>query len=121
MKTRYKMNILFLINAIIVGILSLGAAFFTLVPLLMGFTEPHRILSVVTQNYTMIGLWLIYFSSIVFLPVTLKKRDKKWTIVFSIFVAGIGIFVLFITGIFSCWESEMLKFLGIDYNERLRC
>ena len=121
MKTRSKVNILFLINAIIVGILSLGAAFFTLGPLLMGFTEPHRILSVVTQNYAMIGLWLIYFTSIAFLPVTLKKRNKKWAIIFGIFVAGIVIFVLFITGVLSCWESGMLKFLGMDYNERLRC
>ena len=121
MKIRYKANILFLINAIMVGILSLGAAFFTLVPLLMGFIEPHRIVSVVTQNYAMIGLWLIYFTSITFLPITFKKRDRKLTIAFGIFVVGIVIFVLFITGIFSCWESGILKFFGLDYNARLRC
>ena len=121
MKIRCTVNILFLINAIIVGILSLGATFFTLGPLLMGFTEPYRIVSVVTQNYAMIGLWLIYFASIAFLPITFKKRDKKLTIAFGIFVAGIVIFVLFITGIFSCWESGMLKFFGLNYNERFRC
>ena len=121
MKTRYKVNILFLTNAIIVGILSLGVAFFTLVPLLMGFTEPQRILSVVTQNYAMIGLWLIYFVSIAFLPITFKKKDKKWKITYCIFVVSIIIFVLFITGIFFCWESEILRFFGMDYNDRLRC
>ena len=121
MKSKYEVNILFLINAIIVGILSLGAGFFTLVPLLMGFTEPQRILSVVTQNYAMIGLWIIYFTNIVFLPITFKKKDKEWKIVYGIFVVSIVIFVLFITGIFSCWESEILRLFGMDYNERLRC
>jgi len=120
-KTRYKVNVLFLINAIIVGILSLGAGFFTLVPLLMGFTEPQRILSVVTQNYAMIGLWLIYFANIAFLPITFKKKDKEWKIVYGIFVFSIVIFVLFITGVFFCWESEILRLFGMDYNERLRC
>lgn len=121
MKTRYNLNILFLINAIIVGILSLGAVFFTLVPLIMGFTEPERILSGVTQNYAMIGLWIIYFTSIVFLPITLKKKDKKWMILFGVFVMGIVIFVLFIVGILSCWEASILKFFGMDFNDRLRC
>ena len=121
MKSRYKVNISFLINAVIVGILSLGATFFTLVPLIMGFTEPQRILSAVTQNYAMIGLWIIYFSSITFLPITLNKTSKKWKIVFGIFVIGIIIFILFITGIFSCWESALYKVLGMDYNDRLRC
>ena len=121
MKSKYKVNILFLINAIIVGILSLGAAFFTLVPLLMGFTEPSRILSVVTQNYAMIGLWIIYFISIIFLPITLKKKDRKWTIAYGVFVIGIVIFVVFITGMFSCWESALYQFFEMDYNDRLRC
>lgn len=121
MKTGYKVNVLFLINATIVGILSLGAAFFTFVPLLMGFTEPQRILSVVTQNYAMIGLWLIYFANIAFLPITFKKKDKEWKMAYGIFVFSIVIFVLFITGIFSCWESEILRLFGMDYNERLRC
>ncbi len=121
MKTKYKVNVLFLINAIIVGILSLGAAFFTLVPLLMGFTEPQRILSVVTQNYAMIGLWIIYFINIIFLPITFKKEDKKWKIAYGIFVVGIVIFVIFITEIFACWESALSRFFGMDYNDRLRC
>lgn len=121
MKSRYKINILFLINAILVGILSLGAVFFTLIPLIMGFTELSRILSVVTQNYAMIGLWIIYFTSIIFLPITLKKNDRKWKIVFGIFVIGIVIFVIFITGVFACWESTLSQFFGMDYNDRLRC
>ncbi len=121
MKTRYNVNILFVLNAVIVGILSLGAAFFTLVPLIMGFTEPQRILSVVTQNYAMIGLWIIYFINIVFLPITFKKKDKKVKIAYIVFVIGIVIFVMFIMGIFQCWEAMISRFLGMDYNDRIRC
>ena len=121
LKSRYKVNILFLINAVMVGILSLGVAFFTLVPLIMGFIEPQRILSAATQNYAMIGLWMIYFTSIIFLPITLNKTSRRWKIAFGIFVIGIVIFILFITGIFSCWEFGLYKFLGMDYNDRLRC
>jgi hypothetical protein len=69
----------------------------------------------------MIGLWIIYFTSIIFLPITLKKRDRKWKIVFGVFVIGIVIFILFIMGIFSCWEATLLKFFGLDYNHRIRC
>ena len=96
MKISYKVNILFLINATVVGILSLGAAFFTLVPLIMGFTESQRILSAVTQNYAMIGLWLIYFASIGFLPITRKKKDRSWKIGYAVFLIGIIIFIIII-------------------------
>ena len=121
MKIRYKINVLFLINAIIVGVLSLGAGFFTLVPLLMGFTEPQRILSVVTQNYAMIGLWIIYFANVIFLPITLKKQDKKWKIIYIVFLIGVVIFVIYITGLLQCWEAILSKFFGMDYNDRIRC
>ena len=121
MKIRFKVNVLFLINIVVVGIFSLGAAFFTLVPLMMGFTGLENILSVVTQNYAMVGLWMIYFTSIVFLPITLNRNDKKLKIMFSVFVIGIVIFLVFITGMFSCWESAFYEFFGMDYNDRLRC
>ena len=121
MKTRCDVNILFLINAILVGILSLGAAFFTLVPLIMGFTEPQRILSIVTQNHAMIELWLIYFVNIIFLPITRKKRERKWQIAYVAFLIGFIIFILFIIGALDCGQAMISKSLGMQNNERIGC
>ncbi|MCE2506424.1 MAG: hypothetical protein J4F36_08160 [Nitrosopumilaceae archaeon] len=87
----------------------------------MGFAELHRIPSIVTQNYAMIGLWIIYFVNIAFLPITFKKKDKKWKIGYIIFLIGFVIFVIHITGILSCWEAMLSRFFGLDYNSRLRC
>lgn len=121
MKTRYKINPLFTLNLGIVVFFSIGAAYFTIIPMIMWEISFDRIISGVTQNYAMIGLWLFYFASIAFLPISFKKNRKTWKIAFGIFVSGIIVFALFITGIFSCWESEILKFFGTDYNARLRC
>ncbi len=96
MKTRYNVNILFLLNAGIVGFLSVGAIYFTLIPMIMWGTSLERTISIVTQNQAMIGLWLIYFINIIFLPMTLKKRERKWQIPFIVFVISIGIFVIII-------------------------
>ena len=96
MKTRYKVNILFVLNAGIVAFLSIGAIYFTIIPMIMWETSLERIISGVTQNHAMIGLWLIYFTNIIFLPITLKKRDKKWKIGYVIFLIGIVIFITFI-------------------------
>lgn len=121
MKSRYKVHILFVLNAGIVAFLSIGAIYFTVIPMIMWGTSLERIFSMVTQNYTMIGLWIIYFINIVFLPITFKNKDKKWKITYGVFVIGIVIFVIFVTGVFSCWESALSRFFGMDYNDRLRC
>ena len=122
MKTKPLMkNTLFKINLGIVIFLSIGAAYFTLGPLIMFERDFFTVVSIVTQNYAMIGLWLIYFTNIIFLPITLKKKGRKWKIAYGVFVIGIVIFVIFITGIFSCWESALSRFFGMDYNDRLRC
>lgn len=96
MKTRYKVNILFVLNAGIVAFLSIGAAYFTLGPLIMFERDFFTVVNMATQNYAMIGLWLIYFINIIFLPITLKKRDKKWKIGYVIFLICIVTFITFI-------------------------
>ncbi len=121
MKTRYNINPFFALNAGIVAFLSIGAIYFTIIPMIMWGTSLERIISGVTQNYSMIGLWLIYFVNIIFLPITLKKQDRKWKIAYGIFVIGIVVFVIFITGVFSCWEAILSRFFGMEYNDRIRC
>ncbi len=98
MKTRYNVNILFVLNVGIVGFFSIGAIYFTIIPMIIWGTSMERIISGVTQNYAMIGLWIIYFINIIFLPTTLKKRDRKWKIAYGVFVIGIVIFVTFMMG-----------------------
>ena len=91
-----KINILFIVNSVLVGFLSIGAAYFTLIPVIMFGVDIERVGSAATQNYPMIGLWVIYFISIVFLPITLKKKVRKWQVSFIAFVTGIGIFTIVI-------------------------
>ncbi|QLH10859.1 hypothetical protein DSQ20_04760 [Nitrosarchaeum sp. AC2] len=77
MNAKMNPNILFVLNAGIVGFLSIGAVYFTIIPMIMWGTSLERIISSVTQNYAMIGLWLIYFISIIFLPITMTKKIRK--------------------------------------------
>ncbi|MGY5149685.1 MAG: hypothetical protein ACW9W3_06450 [Candidatus Nitrosopumilus sp. bin_68KS] len=124
MKTRfkipsYKTNILFVLNAVIVGILSIGVSYFTLIPLVMFDRNISDIVRMSTQNYAMIGLWIIYFANIICLPINLKKTHTNWKLGYIIFLIGIVIFVIYITGVFDCWEAMLAKFFGMDYNDRL--
>ncbi len=121
MNTSYNINILFLINIVIVGFLSIGAVYFTILPMIMWQTSLERTISAATQNIAMIGMWLFYFMNIVFLPITHKKRERKWKIVYAIFLIGFVIFVLFIIGMLDCWQATISKFFGMEYNERIRC
>lgn len=121
MRTKYKVNILFLLNAGIVGFLSIGAIYFTLLPLVMWGLNPERVVSAATQNISMIGLWLIYFTNIIFLPITRKKRERKWQIAYVVFLIGFVIFILFIIGAFDCGQAMISKSFGLEYNERIRC
>lgn len=126
MKTRYKIpsyktNILFMLNAVIVGILSVGASYFTLVPLIMFDRNASDIVRMATQNYAMVGLWIIYFANIICLPINLKRTHTNWKLGYIIFLIGIVIFVIYITGIFDCWEAVVYRFFGMDYNDRIRC
>lgn len=71
MKTKPLMkNTLFKINLGIVIFFSIGAGYFTIVPMIMWERDLFHVFSMVTQNATMIGLWMLYFASIVFLPLT---------------------------------------------------
>ena len=63
-------NTLFKINLGIVIFLSIGAGYFTLVLMIMWERDLFHIFRVVTQNGTMIGLWIVYFASIGFLPLS---------------------------------------------------
>ncbi|MCV0409639.1 hypothetical protein [Nitrosopumilus sp.] len=126
MKTRFKIpscktNILFILNAVLVGILSIGASYFTLVPLVMFDRNISDIVRMSTQNYAMIGLWIIYFANIICLPINLKKTHTNWKLGYILFLIGIMIFVIYITGVFDCWEAMVSKFFGMDYNDRIRC
>lgn len=96
MKTRYKINPFFGLNVGIVTFLSLGAAYFTILPMIMWGVSFDRVISGATQNHAMIGLWLIYFANIIFLPITLKKTDRTWKTIYVIFLIGVVVFVIFI-------------------------
>ncbi|MCV0431849.1 hypothetical protein [Nitrosopumilus sp.] len=91
-----KTNILFLINLGLVIFLSLGAAYFTIIPMIMWGSSIDRVVSASTQNYPMIGLWLIYFANLVFLLLNLKRQTKKLKIGYVAFLAGVVIFVAII-------------------------
>ncbi|AJM93055.1 hypothetical protein [Nitrosopumilus piranensis] len=91
-----KINVLFLINLGLVVFFSIGAAYFTLLPMVMLDASPDRVVSAATQNFPMIGLWLIYFANIVFLPLNLKRQTKKLKIVYVAFLLGITVFVVII-------------------------
>ena len=49
------MNLLFAINVGIVIFCSLGAAYFTIVPMIMWGSSVEKVVSASTQNYPMIG------------------------------------------------------------------
>lgn len=68
MKTKPLMkNTLFKINLGVVIFLSIGANYFTIIPMMMWNLDLFHVIRMVTQNYAMIGMWIIYFTSIVFL------------------------------------------------------
>lgn len=96
MKTRYKINPFFGLNVGIVAFLSLGAAYFAILPMIMWNVSFDRMVSGVTQNYAMIGLWLIYFTNIAFLPITMKKTDKTWRAAYAVFLIGVVVFIILI-------------------------
>ena len=93
---KMKTNVFFLINLTIVLFFSFGAAYFTIIPMILWDTSLDRVVSASTQNYPMIGLWLVYFANIVFLPFTFKRQTMKLKIGYAIFLAGIVIFVVII-------------------------
>ncbi len=98
-KSKVIKRILLILNSILVSILSIGAAYFGLLPLIYGWIELDRIGSVVTQNEAMKGLWIFYFFSIVFL-IASRKFDNKILYLSNIAFLTIFIFfVLLITGI----------------------
>lgn len=71
MKTKPLMkNTLFKINIGIVIFLSIGAGYFTLIPLVMFERDFFTVVGIVTQNATMIGLWIVYLTAIAFLPLS---------------------------------------------------
>ena len=121
MISKFNVNILFLLNAGIVGFLSIGAIYFTLLPMILWELTPERVISATTQNVPMIGLWLIYFVNIIFLPITRKKRERKWQISYIVFLIGFVIFVLFIIGALDCGQAIISKSFGMEYNERIGC
>jgi hypothetical protein len=96
MKTRYKINPFFGLNVGIVVFLSLGAAYFTIMPMIMWNVSFDRMVSGATQNHPMIGLWLIYFANIAFLPITMKKTDRMWRTTYVVFLIGVVTFIIFI-------------------------
>jgi len=113
--------IAFGINLLLVGILSSGAAFFTLVPFVMGFTEPHRIISMVTQNMAMKGLWIFYFINIVFLVLNWKYVNKILNITYLAIFGSFVLFVVFITGVLpDCLSMDISILFGI-LDETYRC
>lgn len=121
MKTRCNLNILFLFNAVIVTLLSIGAAYFMLIGMILFGMSIEDAISAGTQNYAMIGLWLIYFTSIVYVPILRTNRGKKIKITYVVGVISSIIFVLYIMGLLQCWEATILKNFGMDYNHRIRC
>lgn len=91
-------RILLILNSILVSILSVGAAYFGLLPLIFGRIGLDRIGSVVTQNEAMKGLWIFYFFSVVFL-IASRKFDNKILCLSNIaFLIIFIFFVLLITG-----------------------
>lgn len=96
MKPKYRINPLFGLNVGIVAFLSLGAAYFAIMPMIMWNVSFDRMVSGVTQNYAMIGLWLIYFTNIAFLPITMKKIDRVWRTTYVVFLICIVVFIIFI-------------------------
>ena len=91
-------RILLILNSILVSILSMGAAYFGLLPLVFGWIELDRIASAVTQNEAMKGLWMFYFFSIVFLIASIKFDSKILYLSNIAFLAILIFFVLLITG-----------------------
>lgn len=63
-------NTLFKINLGIVIFLSIGAGYFTIVPMMLWEHNLFHVFSMVTQNAAMISLWILYFASIMVLPLT---------------------------------------------------
>lgn len=96
MNARHKINPFFGINVGIVAFLSLGATYFAILPMIMWNVSFDRMVSGVTQNYAMIGLWLIYFTNIAFLPITMKKIDRMWRTTYVVFLIGVIVFIIFI-------------------------
>ncbi len=100
-KNKVIKRILLILNSILVSILSAGAAYFGLLPLIFGWIELDRIGSAATQNEAIKGLWIFYFSSIVFL-IASRKFDNKILYLSNIAFLTIFIFfVLLITGMLS--------------------
>ena len=93
MGTRNRTSPLFAINVGIVAFFSLGAAYFTIIPMIMWGSTIDRVVSASTQNYPMIGLWLIYFANIAFLPLNLKRQTRKFRIAYVAFLAGTAVFI----------------------------
>jgi hypothetical protein len=60
-------NTLFKINLGIVIFLSIGASYFTIIPMILWNLDLFHVIRMATQNGAMIGLWIVYFASIVFL------------------------------------------------------
>ena len=56
MNTKYKTNPFFILNVGIVGFFSLGASYFTIIPMLLWEISFERIILGATQNHAMIGL-----------------------------------------------------------------
>jgi len=121
MKTSYIANSLFYFNLVIIAILSFGAAFFILIPVIMFGASIEDAIGIVTQNWVMVGMWLIYFTSIVFYPILQRYKNKKVIIMYISFAIPILIFILFSFGILPCWEATILKQFGMDYNHGIRC
>lgn len=68
MKTKPLMkNTLFKINLGVVIFLSIGASYFTIIPMIMWDLDFFHVIRMATQNGAMIVLWIIYLASIVFL------------------------------------------------------
>jgi len=114
-----KINFLFLFNLAAIIVLSIGAFYF--VGLTALFYGLESTIYAATHNWAMIGLWFIYFTSIVFYPILKRNRDKKIKIVYITCVIISVFFIMFIIGLLSCWEATLLKNLGMDYNKGIRC
>jgi len=97
-KNKEIKRILLILNSILVSILSAGAVYFGLLPLIFGWIELDRIGSAVTQNEAMKGLWIFYFFSIVFLIISGKFDNKILYLSNIVFLTIFIFFVLLITG-----------------------
>lgn len=118
MKTRYDINILFYFNLVIIAILSIGAAYFMLIGIILFGTSVERAISAATQNFVMVGMWLIYFTSIAFFPILRRYRGKKIKIIYVSLAIPIIIFIVSSFGLLPhCWEFELARFFGMTHSD----